>query len=226
MGLSTQIIAANVDMVLVIMSMKEPVFSDGFLSRALVAASWRELKATVILNKIDLCGRQEEKLENRILSTYGSKEAGYSVFLVSCKTGRGTDELFEHIRGLTVVMTGPSGAGKTTLVKYYNPSLDVKIGSLNPKTNKGRHTTVAARLIPLKKNTDLIDTAGLRMFSIDHIPRRELQFCFPEFANSIGNCRFRNCLHLSEPGCAVKAKVDDGSISEIRYGIYTNLMNE
>jgi ribosome biogenesis GTPase len=226
MGLSTQIIAANVDMVLVIMSMKEPEFNNGFLNRALVAAGWRGLRATVVLNKMDLCSKQDGKLENRILSTYGPGGAGYPVFMVSCKTGLGTDELLEHIRGLTVVMTGPSGAGKSSLVKHYNPALDVKIGNLNPKTSKGRHTTVSAMLIPLEKNTGLIDTPGLRMFSIDHIPRRELQFCFPEFADCIGNCRFRNCLHLSEPGCAVKAKVDDGSISEIRYGIYTNLMNE
>jgi ribosome biogenesis GTPase len=213
-------------MVLVIMSVKMPDFSNGFLSRALVAASWRELRATVVLNKMDLCNEQDEKLEKRILSTYGPGGAGYPVFMISCKTGRGTDELLEHIRELTVVMTGPSGAGKSSLVKYYNPTLDVKIGRLNPKTSKGRHTTVAAMLIPLEKNTGIIDTPGLRMFSIDHIPRRELQFCFPEFADCIGNCRFRDCLHLSEPGCAVKSKVDDGSISKSRYGIYTKFMKE
>lgn len=226
MGASTQIIAANVDMVLVIMSLKRPDFSDGFLNRALVAASWRRLRATLVINKMDLCDRRDEKLENRILSTYGQEGAGYPVFMVSCKTGLGTDELLEHIRGLTVVMTGPSGAGKSSLAKHFNPALNVKIGSLNPKTFKGRHTTVAATFIPLEKNTGLIDTPGLRMFSIDHLPRQELQFCFPEFADCIGNCRFRDCLHLSEPGCAVKSKVDDGSISKMRYGIYTKFMNE
>ena len=111
-------------------------------------------------------------------------------------------------------------------MKYYNPSLDLRIGSLNPKTSKGKHTTVASRLIPLKESTAVIDTPGLRMFSIDHIPGNDMQFCFPEFRNYLGDCRFRDCLHISEPGCAVKSAVEKGSISIIRYGKYIDFMNE
>ncbi|MCK4807302.1 MAG: ribosome small subunit-dependent GTPase A [Candidatus Aegiribacteria sp.] len=225
-GVSTQIIAANVNMVLVVTSIKWPAFSDGFLCRALAASSWKELKATIVLNKMDLCRSQDEELKNRILVTYNLERTGYSLFPVSCITGHGMDELLEHIRGMTVVMTGPSGVGKTSLVKYYNPSLEVRIGSLNPKTSKGKHTTVATRLIPLERNTAVIDTPGLRMFSIDHIPRNDLQFCFPEFRHCLGECKFRDCLHLSEPGCAVKSALDNGSISDIRYGKYVDFMNE
>jgi ribosome biogenesis GTPase len=225
-GRSTQIIAANVDMVLIVASIKHPGFSDGFVCRALAGASWKDLKAIIVLNKMDLCSAQDEELENRIQATYDQERTGYPLFPVSCITGRGTDELLEYIRGMTVVMTGPSGAGKTSLVKYYNPSLDVRIGSLNPKTSKGKHTTVASRLIPLEKNTAVIDTPGLRMFSIDHIPRNDLQFCFPEFSNYLDECKFRDCLHLSEPGCAVKSAVENGSISKIRYRKYTDFMNE
>ncbi len=213
-------------MVLIVASIKHPQFTDGFVCRALSAASWKDLKATIVLNKMDLCSKQDEELKTRILTTYDPERTGYPLFPVSCITGRGTDELLEYIKGKTVVMTGPSGAGKTSLVKYYNPSLDVKIGSLNPRTSKGKHTTVSARLIPLESDTAVIDTAGLRMFSIDHIPRNDLQFCFPEFSKYLENCRFRNCLHISEPGCAVKSAVENGSISKIRYGKYINFMDE
>ncbi len=225
-GASMQIIAANVDMVLVVTSIKHPDFSNGFLCRALAAASWKELKAAIVLNKMDLCCSQDKELQDSILATYGPGGAGYPLFPISCTTGHGADALLEYIRGMTVVMTGSSGTGKTSLVKYYNPSLDVRIGTLNPKTSKGRHTTVAARLIPLKSNTSVIDTPGLRMFSIDHIPRNDMQFCFPEFRVYLDECKFRDCLHLSEPECAVKSAVDEGSIPEIRYGKYVDFMNE
>ncbi len=224
--ISAQVIAANVDMVLVIMSMKNPDFTKGFLSRALVAAEWMNLKALVVLNKIDLCEKQDETLTDGIISAYGPSGAGYPLIRTSCVTGAGTEALLEQIRGFTVVMTGPSGAGKTSLVKYYNPSLNVKIGKLNPRTNKGRHTTSSARLIPLEKNTYLIDTPGFRLFSIDHIPRSELQFCFPEFEDYTGKCKFCDCLHISEPDCAVKKAVENTAISKLRYETYLNFMNE
>lgn len=225
-SIATQIIAANVDMVLAVTSIKHPDFSDGFLCRALAAASFKGLKAIIVLNKMDICDNPDKELLSRIVATYALEGAGYPLFPISCITGQGTEDLFEYIRGKSVVMTGPSGSGKTSLVKYYNPSLDVRIGSLNPKTSKGKHTTVSARLIPLEMNTAVIDTPGLRMFSIDHIPRNDLQFCFPEFTNCPGECRFRDCLHLTEPGCAVKSAVDNGSISKIRYGKYIEFMNE
>jgi len=229
-GSSTQIIASNVDIALIVVSIRQPDFSNGFLCRALAAAEWKELPATVVLNKMDLLRDVDEQLKTSILTTYGQgsngKGADYPVFPVSCVNGTGTESLLNHIEGKTVVMAGPSGAGKTSLVKYYNPSLDVRIGSLNPKTSKGKHTTVSARLILLDKNTAVIDTPGLRMFSIDHIPFEELQFCFPEFGIYLGECRFRDCLHISEPGCAVKAAVETGSITKIRYGMYFDFVKE
>lgn len=225
LGRTTQTIASNVDMVLAICSFSRPDFSHGFLSRALVASEWRKLSASVVLNKIDLCrGEADQDLLAGIMSVYGN--AGYPVFPVSCRTGEGTDGLLEHIRGNTVVMTGPSGAGKTSLAKMYIPSLDVRIGSVNPKTSKGRHTTVAARMIPLDGDTFLIDTPGLKMFSIEHVPGDDLQWCFPEFREYIGNCRFRDCMHITEPGCMIKEVVERGSIPSVRYGLYVEFVNE
>ncbi|MFO8184458.1 MAG: ribosome small subunit-dependent GTPase A [Candidatus Aegiribacteria sp.] len=225
LGRTTQVIAANVDAVLVICSLKSPDFSHGFLTRALAAAEWHQLDAVVVLNKLDLSRTAEdERLVDSISSIYGKKGSGYSVFPVSCETGFGTDELLAHIRGSTVVMTGQSGAGKTSLARRFIPSLDMRIGAVNPKTTKGRHTTVAARLIPLDPETAIIDTPGLRMFSIEHIPREKLQLCFPEFEEYIGECRFRDCLHLTEPGCAVKSAVERGDTSLLRYDMYREHM--
>ncbi len=227
LGRSTQIIAANVDRVLVLVSLKNPQFKAGFVNRALVSAEWRKLPATIVLNKMDLCTDDADRsLRDKILAVYGHGGAGYSVFPVSCETGSGTDLLLQHIKGATVVMTGPSGSGKTSLAKYYNPSLDLKIGGLNPKTSKGKHTTVSARLVLLEKKTTLIDTPGLRMFSIENIPENELQFCFPEFLPFIGKCRFRDCIHMSEPGCAVKSASENGTIHMDRYNAYRKFIEE
>ncbi|MCK4671684.1 MAG: ribosome small subunit-dependent GTPase A [Candidatus Aegiribacteria sp.] len=227
LGRSTQIIAANVDRVLVMVSLKNPRFSAGFVNRALVSAEWRKLPATIVLNKMDLCKVDTDRsLKKKILTVYGQDGADYPVFPVSCETGSGTDLLLQHIKGATVVMTGPSGSGKTSLAKYYNPSLDLKIGGLNLKTSKGKHTTVSAQLVLLEEKTTLIDTPGLRMFSIENIPKNELQFCFPEFLPFIGKCRFRDCIHMSEPGCAVKSASENGTVHMDRYNAYRKFIEE
>lgn len=225
LGRTTQVIAANIDRVLAVCSLRQPDLSHGFLCRALAASEWMGLGSAIVLNKMDLCRTPEDlALLEEVNAVYGC--AGYSVFGTSTIDGGGTEELLDHIRGLTVVMTGPSGSGKTSMVKSFVPSLQVRIGEVNPHTLKGRHTTVAARMIPLPGGTFLIDTPGLRMFSIDHIPAEEIQNCFPEFREFLGNCRFVDCLHLSEPGCAVKGAVERGDIHPIRYGIYEGFMEE
>lgn len=224
-GREFQVIAANVDTVLAVVSVRRPDFSHGFLSRVLAAARWMEIPAKVAVNKIDLQGGDVHEIRE-INAVYGQKGAGYEIFPVSCMTGEGMDKLWQALRGSTAVLTGPSGAGKTSLVKKYNPSLDLKIGRLNPRTWKGRHTTVAARLIPLATDTMVIDTPGLRLFSIDDIPAGRIQFCFPEFDGLTGLCRFNDCLHVSEPKCAVKEAVENGEISKLRYDIYKGFVLE
>jgi putative ribosome biogenesis GTPase RsgA len=125
----------------------------------------------------------------------------------------------------TVVLTGPSGAGKTSVAMKLNPRLDLAVGALNQKTSRGRHTTVAARLLHLWGDTWMMDTPGLRAFSIEHIPAGELWQCFPEF-RGLEPCHYRNCLHDSEPGCPVRDGVASGLIDRERYDSYLKLLGE
>ncbi|HOP25829.1 MAG TPA: ribosome small subunit-dependent GTPase A [Candidatus Sabulitectum sp.] len=221
-----QLLAANIDLVLVVASIASPPLRRGFIDRALASAEYSRLKAALVLNKTDLARREDAADTEELQRVYGGM-AGYRVFETSTKTGRGIREFREAIHGKTVVLYGVSAAGKTSLIKAVNPNLDLdlKVGAVNEKTTKGRHTTVSSRLIRLEEGTYLMDTPGLRAFSVDHIPTKELRYCFREFLE-MQPCRFRDCLHETEPGCSIQAAVENGSIDRERYLSYLKLLRE
>ena len=220
------IIAANIDMVLVMISLRNPPPKYNVIKNSLIGAEWQNIPVTIVLNKIDLVEEHLSEEIGSLIDTYGEGGAGYPIFPISCISGDGVSTLRASLKGKTVVISGPSGSGKTSFAKILNPSLDLLIGEINTNTSQGRHTTVAARLITLDENTFLIDTPGVRVFPIEHIPFDKLQFCFPEFREFIGDCRFRDCLHRTEPGCAVKKAVQQERIKEERYDVYLKLVNK
>ncbi|MCD6587176.1 MAG: ribosome small subunit-dependent GTPase A [Candidatus Fermentibacteraceae bacterium] len=219
-----QVLAANIDLVVVVASIASPPLRRGFVDRALASAEWNHLPAALVFNKIDL-RKTTEAADLTVLEKVYGEQAGYTVLKTSTVTGEGIDNFKNLIRGKTVALAGVSATGKTSLIQAIHPHLNLRIGAVNAKTTKGKHTTVSARLIPLENNTFLMDTPGLRAFSVDHIPKAELGYCFPEFEGA-GRCRFRNCIHETEPGCAVLEAVENGTIDRERHLSYLKLLHE
>jgi ribosome biogenesis GTPase len=219
-----QVLAANIDLVVVVASIASPPLRRGFVDRALASAEWNRLPAALVFNKIDLRGTTEAA-DLAILDKVYGEQAGYTVLKTSTVTGEGIESFKNLIAGKTVALAGISAAGKTSLIQAIHPNLNLRVGSVNAKTTKGRHTTVSARLIPLGNSTFLMDTPGLRAFSVDHIPKAELGYCFTEF-ESASPCRFRNCVHETEPGCAVLEAVESGTIDRERHLSYLKLLHE
>lgn len=215
-------VAANIDLVLAVMSLAEPTFSAGLLDRILVAAEWDRLSAAVILNKVDL-KREGSSGPAELLADY--RAAGYPCRRLSCLSGEGIEGAKELITGRVVMMAGPSGSGKTSIARLLRPDLKLQVGKVSPRTSRGRHTTTASRLIPLERNTFLMDTPGVSGYPVGHIPAGDLGGCFPEIAARADACRFRDCYHDREPGCAVRAAEESGELPEARYESYLELLH-
>jgi ribosome biogenesis GTPase len=216
-----QVLAANLDLVAVVASVKEPPLKTGLLDRYLVRAEWEQIEAAVVINKIDLGLNQKHRELADIYS-----RIGYPVVFVSAETGEGLDNLKAALGTGLSVMVGHSGVGKTALTGRLNPDIEIRITDVNPKTGKGRHTTSVARMFPIQGGGSLVDTPGIREINLAGIPSGELAACFREMALHIADCRFRHCSHRTEPDCAVKEKVETGEISELRFRSLKKLTDE
>jgi ribosome biogenesis GTPase len=190
------------------------------VDRFLVVAEHNEVDAVVVANKVDLVGL------DRARATFGVYErVGYPVEYVSAKEGMGIESLADRLASCTSVVIGPSGVGKSTLLNAIQPGLRIETGEVSTALHKGRHTTTSAELHRLAGSGGYVaDTPGLRELGLWHIPPEELAWCFPEFRDALGNCRFNDCRHLDEPGCAVHASVAEGAASEARYDSYRRLL--
>ena len=219
-GSASQLLAANVDLVLCICTPDSPPFRPRFIDRVLLQADFAGIEPLIVLNKIDL-DPDDIDVNERIEDF---KRTGYKILSVSAKTGEGLDELRSQIAGKTSVLTGQSGVGKSSLINALQPGLDIKEGELNEKYNRGVHTTTMSFMIELENNTRLIDTPGVRLFVPDGIGKDEIITHMREFAPLAGKCSFgMSCSHKTEPGCKILEAVAAGFIHEDRYESYLRI---
>lgn len=216
-----RVVVANVDQVVVVFAAANPEPHRRMLDRFLVIVEGNELAARVVVNKMELVG------ESGARARFADYEAaGYPVHYTSVARGVGLDTLHEALAGRTSALTGPSGVGKSSLLNAMYPALHLRVGEISRSVNKGRHTTVGATLHPLPDGGYVADTPGLREVGLWGLPATGLDACFPEFREYLHDCRFGDCVHQREPGCAVRAAVAAGTISAERYDSYVKLYGE
>jgi ribosome biogenesis GTPase len=220
-GTEERVIVANLDMLFVVASVRDPAIHHGFIDRVLVAAERGRTKACLCVNKIDLVQDSDEV--PRITGIYES--CGYRVLAISARRGDGLDELGRMLTGGIYAFVGESGVGKSSILMNLEPGLDLKVGTLMDKTGRGRHTTTFSQLYRIKGGF-VADTPGIQTYGYPGDDTAELAACFPEFAAYEGHCRFHPCSHSHEPDCAVKDAVEEGSIQPTRYRSYLSMHAE
>jgi ribosome biogenesis GTPase len=216
----SQPIAANVDQVVIVVATRDPEPAPRMIDRLLVIAEANALPAAVVVNKTDLDRAPADVLTGRLAA------AGYQVLPTSARTGDGLAALRDLLRGRESVLAGPSGAGKSSLMNALQPDLGRRIGAISEKWRTGRHTTTAAELLPLAMGGFVVDTPGLREVGTWGLDGERLAPCFPEFRPYLDRCRFDNCRHLAEPGCAVREAAAAGRIDTDRLDSYAKLYEE
>lgn len=211
-------VVANPDQVVVVTATRDPEPIPQLVDRLLVVAEANHLPARVVLNKVDLTPGVE--LAERL------RRAGYPVHLTSARTGAGLDELRAALAGKESVVTGPSGAGKSSLLNALEPGLRLRVGAISERVRRGTHTTTGAVMVPLGGGGFLVDTPGFSEVGLWGLEPAELAHCFPEFRAPAERCRFPDCSHVHEPGCAVLAAVAAGAIAADRHASYRALLGE
>lgn len=223
-GKTKQVTVANLDLVIVVMSVREPDLNTHRLDRFLVLAEANDLQAIICFNKVDLVNKSTFKREILpIQKLYAS--LGYRCLSTSDETDEGIDELRAVMENKISVFAGSSGVGKSSLACAVQPGLHLWIGEVMD-IGKGRHTTTEVTLHPLDGGGYLVDTPGIKTVMLLEEHEENLDECFPEFHPFLGKCRFNNCVHTEEPGCAVRQAVDDGLVNEQRYESYLRILEE
>ncbi len=221
---SSHIIAANLDQAVLIVSLTKPRTSSGFIDRFLVTAEAYHIPAVLVFNKFDLYNNIHKKQLDEYVKVYST--AGYRCLVTSAKTGFHLEAFKSTLREKVSLLAGHSGVGKSALINKIDPLLNLKEGEISSVHQKGKHTTTFAQMFPLDFGGDIIDTPGIKEFGLVEFEKTELGQRIPEIRKLMGQCRFSDCLHVNEPGCAVRQAVEKGDFPVFRYRNYLNMLND
>ncbi|MBQ5710816.1 MAG: ribosome small subunit-dependent GTPase A [Alistipes sp.] len=219
----SHIIAANIDHALLIVTLSSPTTPREFVDRFLITCEAYKVPVTIILGKADLIDKEAKEEAEEFTAIYN--DAGYRVIRLSSVTGEGIEEIRSMLRNHTTLVAGNSGVGKSTLIGEIDPTIDIRIGEISDSHQQGKHTTTFSTMYPLDGGY-IIDTPGIKGFGLIDIDDKELCRYFPEMMRLSPECRFYNCTHTHEPGCAVQEAVKEGRVAWSRYESYLKILDE
>jgi ribosome biogenesis GTPase len=215
------IIASNVDQSILLATLKAPKTSQGFIDRFLISCEAFHIPAIIVFNKLDIYGEKEMAIYTQMKEMYES--IGYKVLLISIQNEHGLTTIDELLLNKTTLISGHSGVGKSSFINYLFPALAIDTQAVSAWSGKGMHTTTFAQMYDLPLGGAVIDTPGMRELALANLDKEELGQYFPELREKMSGCQFNNCQHINEPGCAVKAAVEKGLITEARFFSYVDL---
>lgn len=220
----SHVIASNLDMVFLVVTVDMPEVKLPFVDRFLVTCEAYNVPVTIVLNKMDIYTPQALEMVEAFKQIYS--HAGYKIIGSSAATGLGLDEIRESCKEKVVLFSGQSGVGKSSLISALDPNLNLRVGEISAYHQQGKHTTTFYEMHPISTGGFVIDTPGIRGFGLVDVSQLELSTYFPEMLRVEDNCRFVPCTHTHEPGCAVKEAVENGEISVERYESYLGMLDE
>lgn len=219
------IIAANIDLAVVVAAIKRPRTSTGFIDRFLVSTEAYRIPTLIVINKVDDLSGKEKAILDDWVETYTT--VGYTVLTSSTITGQGIEELKHILKNKRTLFSGHSGVGKSSLLNSIDPSLELRVGEISKIHEKGMHTTTFSELFRLKDlNAEIIDTPGIKEFGVLHTEDYEVKDFFKEFVPHLNQCKFHNCMHINEPECKVLEALEEGKISNWRYQNYLSILED
>lgn len=220
----SHIIAANVDACMLVVTVNYPETSTTFIDRFLASAEAYRVPVNLVFNKVDLYSEDELRYLDGLVNLY--THIGYPCYRISAMNGEGIEALKEDLQGKITLFSGHSGVGKSTLINYLLPDLQIKTGEISSVHNKGMHTTTFSEMYPIGNNGYIIDTPGIKGFGTFDMKNEEVGHYFKEIFEFSSRCKYGNCTHRHEPGCAVREAVENHYISESRYNSYLNILED